>query len=633
MESLLNSLNLPGDLKTLNPAQLKQLAQEIRCFIIKTVSDNGGHLAPNLGVVELTLALHSTFNSPRDQIIWDVGHQTYAHKLVTGRRDSFASLRRYGGLSGFPKPAESRHDPFGTGHSSTSVSAALGLAKARDLRGEKYRVVAVIGDGALTGGMAFEALNNAGHLKTDLLVVLNDNEMSINTNVGSLPAYLGRLRTDPKYSRLKEELENFFKQIPVLGKRMVESAERLKGSLKYLLVPGMLFEELGFTYLGPVDGHNLSAMKDVFWRAAGMKGPVLVHTLTEKGKGYAYAEKSPVRFHGIGPFNLNNGQAISSREAPTYTEVFSNTIVNLAEQNQKIIAITAAMTTGAGLDKFASAFPDRFFDVGIAEQHGVTFAAALAAGGFQPVVAIYSTFLQRGFDQLIHDVCLQNLPVVLAIDRAGIVGEDGETHQGQFDLSYLRLIPNMAIMAPMDEQELQNMLYTALQQPRGPVAIRYPKGQGEGVKLSEPAGLPWGKGRLLLEGKDLLIIAAGTTASAALKAARKLSEGGINPAVINPRFIKPLDEQLIVDWAHRCQAVLTVEENVLDGGFGSSVMELLSNHGCCFPVRRLGIEDRFVEHGPRSKLLSLYRLDAPGITLAALDMLKQTKNIKSIKVG
>ncbi len=633
MDGLLNSLDLPGDLKILSPAQLKQLAQEIRGFIIKTVSDNGGHLAPNLGVVELTLALHSTFESPRDQIIWDVGHQTYAHKLLTGRRDGFASLRRYGGLSGFPNPAESPHDPFGTGHSSTSVSAALGLAKARDLRGEKYRVVAVIGDGALTGGMALEGLNNAGHLKTDLLVVLNDNKMSINTNVGSLPAYLGRLRTDPKYSRLKEELENFFKQIPVLGKRMVESAERLKRSLKYLLVPGVLFEELGFTYLGPVDGHNISTMKDVFWRAAGMKGPVLVHVLTEKGKGYTYAEKSPVRFHGIGPFNLKNGQTISHREAPTYTEIFSNTIVNLARQNPKIIAITAAMATGSGLDKFASAFPDRFFDVGIAEQHGITFAAALAAGGFQPVVAIYSTFLQRGFDQLIHDICLQNLPVVLAIDRAGIVGEDGETHQGQFDISYLRLIPNLAIMAPVDEQELQNMLYTAFKQPRGPVAIRYPKGQGEGVKIGKLTGLPWGKGRLLVEGKDLLIIAAGSTAGSALKAARKLSEGGIRVAVIDPRFIKPLDEQLIVDWAQRCRAVLTVEENVLNGGFGSSVMELLSNHGCSVPVRRLGIADRFVEHGSRSKLLSLHRLDASGIISEVLAILKQSKNLKSCKVG
>ncbi|HHX87008.1 MAG TPA: 1-deoxy-D-xylulose-5-phosphate synthase [Firmicutes bacterium] len=633
MDSLLNSLDLPGDLKKLSLHQLKQLGQEIRSFIIKTVSDNGGHLAPNLGVVELTLALHSTFNSPRDQIIWDVGHQTYAHKLVTGRRDRFISLRRHGGLSGFPKPSESRHDPFGTGHSSTSVSAALGLAKARDLRGENYQVVAVIGDGALTGGMAFEALNNAGHLKTDLLVVLNDNEMSINTNVGSLPAYLGRLRTDPKYSKLKRELESFFKQIPVLGRKMVESAERLKGSLKYLLVPGMLFEELGFTYLGPVDGHNLLAMKDVFRRAGRMKGPVLVHVLTEKGKGYTYAEQSPVRFHGIGPFNMNNGQVISSREAPTYTEVFSNTMVRLAEQNQKIMAITAAMTTGTGLDRFASAFPHRFFDVGIAEQHGITFAAALAAGGFQPVVAVYSTFLQRGFDQLIHDVCLQNLPVVLAIDRAGIVGEDGETHQGQFDLSYLRLIPNLAIMAPMDELELQNMLYTALLQPRGPVAIRYPKGQGEGVKLSEPAELPWAKGQLLQEGKDLLIVAAGTTANSALRTARKLSEDGIKAAVINPRFIKPLHEELILDWANRCKSVLTVEENVLDGGFGSSVMELLINHGCHIPVRRLGIDDRFVEQGPRSKMLSLYRLDAPGIYQEALNILDRTKKIKDSKVS
>ena len=415
-------------MKALDPDRLKQLAREIRHYIIKIVSDNGGHLAPNLGVVELTLALHSTFNSPRDKIIWDVGHQTYAHKLVTGRLDSFTSIRRYGGLSGFPKLTESQHDSFGTGHSSTSVSAALGLAKAGFTRGERP-VVAVIGDGALTGGMAFEALNNAGHLKTDLLVVLNDNKMSINTNVGSLPAYLGRLRTDPKYSRIKAELESFFKQIPVLGKRMVDSAERLKRSLKYLLVPGMLFEELGFTYLGPVDGHNIIAMKDVFWRAARIKGPVLVHVLTEKGKGYAYAERAPVRFHGIGPFNMNDGRTLSSREAPTYTEVFSNTIVSLARQNKKIVAITAAMATGTGLDQFCLPLSGAFFDVGIAEQHGITFAAALATGVFNRWWR-FTAPLQRGYDQLIHDICLQNLPVVLAVDRAGIVGRMGRPTRG-----------------------------------------------------------------------------------------------------------------------------------------------------------------------------------------------------------
>lgn len=611
-------LKLPEDLKNLKIAELEELASEIRNYMIRTVADNGGHLAPNLGVVELTLALHSTFQSPRDQIIWDVGHQSYPHKLLTGRWDRFPTLRRYQGLSGFPKPAESEHDPFGTGHSSTSISAALGLALARDFFGGIYKVIAVIGDGAFTGGMAYEALNHAGHVKTDLIVILNDNEMSISSNVGAMSAYLGRIRSDPKYSRLKAEFEQMLNRIPLVGKKMVDSAERIRGGLKYLITPGMIFEELGLTYFGPVDGHNIAALKSTLRQAARMKGPVLVHVLTEKGKGYRYAEAAPERFHGIGPFDLSNGLPRSKKTGPTYTEVFGRTMLKLAAENPKIVALTAAMTGGTGLSKFAKQFPHRFYDVGIAEQHATGLAAALASGGLKPVVAVYSTFLQRAYDQMIHDVCLQKLPVVFAVDRAGIVGEDGETHQGIFDLSYLRSIPQMAVMAPRNEDELQHLLYTALYGAPGPAALRYPRDKGEGVELHEPHLLPWGKGELLREGEDLLIAAAGTTANAALDAAERLSKEGIEVAVINARFIKPLDEELILEWAGRCGRVLTVEENTLTGGFGSAVLELLAARDQILPVHRIGIGDRFVEQGPRAMILSLCGLDAEGIFREAL---------------
>jgi 1-deoxy-D-xylulose-5-phosphate synthase len=618
MGDLISRLKLPDDLKHLKADQLSQLAGEMRDYMIRTVADNGGHLAASLGVVELALALHSTFESPRDRIIWDVGHQSYPHKLLTGRLERFSTLRRYAGLSGFPKRSESEHDPFGTGHSSTSISAALGLARARDFWGEQYKVIAVIGDGALTGGMAYEALNHAGHIKADLMVILNDNEMSIGSNVGAMSEYLGRIRSDPKYSRLKSKFEQASIRIPFVGKKIINSAERIKGGLKYLMMPGMLFEELGLIYFGPVDGHNIAAMKNVFRRAARMKGPVLVHVLTEKGKGYSYAEEAPERFHGIGPFDLENGIPRGKKNNPTYTEVFGQAMLRLGHQDEKIIAVTAAMAAGTGLSYFADAFPERFYDVGIAEQHAVTLAGALAAGGLKPVVAIYSTFLQRALDQLIHDICLQKLPVVFAVDRAGIVGEDGETHQGLFDLSYLRSIPNLAVMAPRNEAELQNMLYTAVTASNEPVALRYPRDAGEGVELGEPGLLPWSKGEILREGEDMLILAAGTTANAALAAAEKLFWQGIRAAVINARFIKPLDEELILDWARRCGAVITVEENVLTGGFGSALLELLEKHGLSIPVKRLGIDDRFVEQGPRALILSLYGLDAEGIYKAAL---------------
>jgi len=500
--SLLKEVDSPQDLKRMSSLSLEKLAGEIRRKLIEVVSRNGGHLAPNLGIVELTLALHYVFNSPDDKIIWDVGHQCYVHKLITGRGEKFNTLRTFGGISGFPKREESLHDPFGTGHSSTSISAALGFALARDLLGEQHSVIAVIGDGAMSGGLSFEALNHAGHLQKDLIVILNDNEMSIDRNIGALADYLSRLRTDPKYSKGKSEIEQLLRRIPVIGPRVFKMAERLKDSFKYLVVPGMFFEELGFTYLGPIDGHNLRVLINILHRAKATRGPVLVHVITKKGKGYCPAEMNSDKFHGLGPFDINTGEVVSDNNIPSYTEVFGRTMVKLGQENSKIVAITAAMCLGTGLSLFAWRFPQRFFDVGIAEGHAVTLAAGLAARGFKPVVAIYSTFLQRAYDQVLHDVCIQNLPVVFALDRAGIVGEDGATHHGLFDISYLRLIPNMVIMAPKDENELQHMLKTAIDY-NGPCAVRYPRGNGTGCSLDEkPVALQVGCAEVLQEGQD-----------------------------------------------------------------------------------------------------------------------------------
>ncbi len=629
MEDYIKSLKLPEDLKSLDTGQLEKISLEVREYMIQTVADNGGHLAASLGVVELAVALHSTFNSPKDRIIWDVGHQSYPHKLLTGRWEQFHTLRRQGGLCGFPKPSESVHDPFMTGHSSTSISAALGLAQARDHSGEDHKVIAVIGDGALTGGMAFEALNHAGHIKANLLVVLNDNKMSISSNVGSMSSYLARIRSDPKYSRLKKDFEIFVNKIPVIGKKLIDTAERVKGGLKYLIMPGMLFEELGFTYFGPVDGHNIAALISVLKQANKMNGPVFVHVVTEKGKGYHYAEKSPEVFHGVGPFDLKNGLPLKEKKNPNYTDVFGTTLVELARDNPEIVAITAAMTAGTGLKKFAAEFPERFYDVGIAEQHGVTLASALAAGKMRPVVAIYSTFLQRAYDQILHDTCIQKLPVVFAVDRAGIVGEDGETHQGLFDITFLRTMPNMSIMAPANEDELRHMLFTAINYAEGPVAIRYPRDRGVGVDLAEPRVLPWGKGEVLSEGEDLLIIAAGTVVNTALKASEKLFWQGIKTTVINARFIKPLDEELILKWAGKCGSVITIEENITAGGFGSSVMEMFEKKGLGIPVKRLGIGDCFIGHGTRNEMLACCKLDSNGIFEEALDFVggKRAKGV------
>lgn len=632
MTSLLKTIYSPQDIQNLSLKQLKSLADEIRDTIIQTVAETGGHLAPNLGVVELTLALHRVFNSAVDRIIWDVGHQSYVHKLLTGRQVQFATLRQYGGISGFPKPEESIHDAFATGHSSTSISAALGMALARDLKGDPHSVVAVIGDGSLTGGMAFEAMNHAGHLKTNLIVVLNDNEMSIAPNVGALSGYLSRLRTDPMYSKGKDEIAELLQKLPH-GSKLLKVVDRLKDSFKYLVVPGMLFEELGFTYLGPVDGHDIKAMMTMLQQAKTVSGPVLVHVLTQKGRGYQPAEENPDRFHGVGPFDVATGTVKKSGGgAPSYTEVFGKTLVKLAQEDDKIIGITAAMPDGTGLNSFAREFPKRYFDVGIAEQHAVTMAAGMAMTGYRPVAAIYSTFLQRAYDQVLHDVCLQNLPVTFALDRGGLVGDDGPTHHGVFDIAYLRNIPNMVIMAPKDENELQHMLKTAVYH-SGPVAVRYPRGNGEGVPMDEELQrLPIGKGEILREGSDVLLIAIGNMVRETLKATQSLSAQGIEAAVINARYVKPLDEELILDYARRTKNVVTIEEHVLMGGFGTAVLELFEAAGLTdVKVKRIGIPDEFVEHGKQNILRANYGLTAEGIIETVLSKEFEFKKCRKLK--
>ena len=606
MGPILERISTPEDLKKLKPDEISALAKELREYIITVASQNGGHLAPSLGVVELTLALHLVFAAPRDKIIWDVGHQAYAHKILTGRKKQFKTLRTFGGISGFPKREESPYDAFSVGHSSTSISGALGMALARDLRGESFEVVAVIGDGALTGGMAFEALNHAGHLKTKLIVVVNDNEMSIAKNVGALSSYLSRIRTDPKYSKGKDELEALIKKIPHIGPTMVKVGERLKDSFKYLLVPGMLFEELGFTYLGPIDGHDIKEMVEVFSRAKTFDGPVVVHVITKKGKGYSMAEENPDDFHGVGKFYVSTGEPVESPPI-SFTEVFGKTLVELSANRPEVVAITAAMPSGTGLKYFAKAYPKRFYDVGIAEQHAVTLAAGMACEGLKPVVAIYSTFLQRSFDQVIHDVCLQNLPIVFAIDRAGIVGEDGPTHHGIFDLSYLRIIPNLTLMVPRDENMLRKMLYTALKH-SGPIALRYPRGAVLGVELTNYEEITLGTGEILKEGKDGYVIGVGRPLNYALRAANRLEKDGISLGVIDARFVKPLDQKLLEEVGQKKLPLITVEENVVAGGFGSAVNEYYQAKGLGVRIINLGITDEFPPQGKVDEVLSLYGL-------------------------
>lgn len=611
----LQQIKSPDDIRQLKIPELKVLAQEIREELIQVVSENGGHLAPNLGVVELTLALHMVFHTPEDKIIWDVGHQSYVHKLLTGRYEQFHTVRTLNGLSGFPKRSESVHDAFGAGHSSTSISAAVGFAKARDLRGDNNNVIAVIGDGAMTGGMAFEALENAGQMGSNLIVILNDNEMSIDPNVGAMAEYLSRARSNPAYTKSKEDVEELLKKIPGIGDKMFKAADRLKDSLKYLLVPGVLFEEFGFKYYGPVNGHDLSALMAVLENVKGMDRPVLIHVETKKGKGYAPAEKNPDLFHGVSPFHIQTGELKKKSVLPSYTSVFGKTLTQLGAQDNRIVGITAAMGKGTGINIFQEQFPDRTIDVGIAEEHAVTMAAAMALDGYKPVVAIYSTFLQRAYDQVMHDVALQNAPVVFCLDRAGLVGDDGPTHHGIFDISYLRHIPNMVCMAPKDENELRHMLYSALSYDC-PVAVRYPRGEGLGVPMDEALQiLPLGKAEVLQEGSRITLLALGSMVHIAQEAVARISEEtGITPTVINARFAKPLDAETILRYAAQDTLLVTLEEHAVTGGFGSAVLELFNQHGMdTRNVMTIGIADSFVQHGNTARLKEMQGLDTDSI--------------------
>ncbi|MBD1807964.1 1-deoxy-D-xylulose-5-phosphate synthase [Microcoleus sp. FACHB-SPT15] len=598
----ISEITHPNQLHGLSIRQLEQIARQIREKHLQTVATSGGHLGPGLGVVELTLALYQTLDLDHDKVVWDVGHQAYPHKMLTGRYDQFHTLRQKDGIAGYLKRCESKFDHFGAGHASTSISAALGMALARDLKGESFKVAAVIGDGALTGGMALEAINHAGHLpNTKLLVVLNDNEMSISPNVGAIPRYLNKVRLSPPVQFLADNLEEQFKNIPFVGESLTPEMERIKEGMKRLAVPkvGAVFEELGFTYMGPVDGHNLGDLLSTFKAAHKHDGPVLVHVATMKGKGYAIAEKDQVGYHAQSPFNLATGKAIPSNKPkpPAYSKVFAHTLVKLAENNPKIVGITAAMATGTGLDKLASKLPNQYIDVGIAEQHAVTLAAGLACEGMRPVAAIYSTFLQRAYDQIVHDVCIQNLPVFFCLDRAGIVGDDGPTHQGMYDIAYLRCLPNIVVMAPKDEAELQQMVVTGVNHD-GPIAMRYPRGNGYGVPLMEEGweAIPIGKGELLRSGDDVLLVAYGSMVHTAMQAAEILSEHGVEATVVNARFVKPLDTDLIVPLAKRIGRVVTLEEGCIMGGFGSALTEALMEHDVVVPVKRIGVPDQLVEH-------------------------------------
>jgi 1-deoxy-D-xylulose-5-phosphate synthase len=617
--SFLERINSPTDLKGLSRSELPILASEIRKVIIDVVSKNGGHLAPSLGAVELAIAIHYVFNAPVDKIIWDVGHQSYAHKLITGRREQFHTLRQYDGICGFTRMSESPYDAFSTGHSSTSISAGLGIACAKRLKNDKSKVIAVIGDGSMTAGLAYEGLNQAGDINKNILVILNDNDMSISHNVGALSSFLSRTFSAKYLQDFKKELKDFLKSLPKVGDDIYQFAKRSKESFKSFITPGMLFEAFNFEYFGPINGHNLNHLIDILNNIKCLNEPVLLHVSTKKGKGYSPAEKNPVYFHGVGCFNADTGESINKEcSVPTYTQVFGEIMLQMAKKDDGIVAVTAAMPEGTGLVKFSEAYPDRFFDVGIAEQHAVTFAAGLATEGFKPVVAIYSTFLQRAYDQILHDVCLEALPVVFAVDRGGIVGEDGATHNGVFDLSYLRSLPNMVVMAPKDENELARMLTTSLDH-NGPIAIRYPRGAVEGVKIeNRDIPIPMGKAEVLQKGDDILILAIGRSVSEALTAHATLAEKGISATIVNCRFVKPLDADLIGNLARKIPRIITVEENVRQGGFGSAVLECLCDQGITgFRLERIGIPDTFVEHGPQKMLRSKYGIDAAAIVNTA----------------
>ncbi len=616
MAPILPGIESPDQLSGLSPEELRQLAEELRAEILRVVSGIGGHLGASLGVAELTVALHHTFDSPRDKIVWDVGHQAYGHKLLTGRREQFSSIRQFGGISGFPKRSESEHDTFGVGHASTAISAALGYCKARDLRRERHHVVAVVGDGALTGGIAYEGMNNAGQLDSDLIVVLNDNEMSISRNVGAMSRYLTQITSGRVYTAMEAEVFKLLGKLPA-GTKAQDLAGRVKEALKTLMVPGQLFESLGFRYFGPLDGYDIDLLVNTFEQVKKLKGPTLLHVITRKGKGYSFAEEDATKYHGVSRFDPKEGLASSpkSKGAPSYTSVFGRTLVEMARKDRRVVAITAAMPDGTGLMNFASEFPDRFFDVGIAEQHAVTFAAGLACRQMKPVCAIYSTFLQRAYDQLIHDVALQKLNVFFALDRAGLVGADGPTHHGAFDLSYLRAVPNLVIMAPKDENELQRMVATGLAYDAGPIAVRYPRGAGPGVALEKHyKPLEIGKAEVLRKGDEVLLIGIGFGVQLALDTAQLLQEAQLSTTVVNARFVKPLDQDLLLEQASNHRIVVTIEENTLAGGFGSAVLELLHENLKQPPrVFRFGLPDRFQHHGSPQQLHEQCGLSAPAI--------------------
>lgn len=612
MSGILDKIQKNGDIKKLKDEELSELCGELRRFLLRSVSKTGGHLASNLGVVELTVALERCFDLPDDKIIWDVGHQAYIHKILTGRKTAFDTLRQLNGLSGFPKPHESACDAFAAGHSSTSISAALGIAKARDLLGGKEHIVAVIGDGSITGGLAYEALNNAGRENTNLIVILNDNQMSIDTNVGAVSRHLNNLRTGGRYQKLKEHFKQFRDNVPVLGKATYDVLAKARDGAKHLFLHGALFEELGFKYIGPVDGHDLKELMELFQNVKHMKGPVLIHVKTIKGCGYRYAEKFPSDYHGVGPFDLRTGKPLSV-SSESWSDIFGKKMREIATKNNKVVGITAAMSSGTGFESFQKAFPERFFDVAIAEQHGVTFAAGLASRGLVPVFAVYSSFLQRAYDQMIHDVCMQNLHVVLAVDRAGIVGADGETHQGVFDLSFLTHIPNMTVLSPKNGWELEEMLDFAVNHCDGPVAVRYPRGAAETFFAENCEPLVYGKAELIQDGSKIGILAEGHMLKAAADAAKKLEADGYSPMLVNMRFINPLDEAMLQEAAEKCKYLFTVEDNLRKGGFGSRVLEYYSDRKQTVSVTNFAFPDCYIEQGTQTQLFARYGLDAEGI--------------------
>ena len=622
---ILENIEKPSDIKKLNKKELNILAREIRDFLIEKISVTGGHLAGNLGVVELTMAMHIAFDLPKDKIIWDVGHQSYTHKILSGRKNAFDNLRKFGGISGFPKTSESKFDVFNTGHSSTSLSAGLGMAFGRDIKGDNYRVISVIGDGALTGGMAYEALNNAVQIKKNFIMVLNDNDMSISKNVGGMNEYLNSIRTADGYTNLKKAVNNSLERLPYIGKPIIKSIKQTKNGIKQILIPGMLFENMGITYLGPVDGHNISALLRVFEEAKKVEGPVLVHVLTKKGRGYTPAEKHPENFHGIGAFDISSGEAKSGSKAPTYTDIFSKKIVELAGGNKDIVAITAAMPEGCGLLEFRDKFPKRFFDVGIAEQHAITSAAGLAAAGLIPVVCIYSSFLQRGFDQIVHDVCLQNLHVVFAIDRAGLVGADGETHQGIFDVSFLTCIPNMTLLAPKNANELKAALEFAIDFD-GPIAIRYPRGVAYDSLNEFESKIEFGKGEMLFEESDIALLAIGSMVSTAKNLREKLKAKEFNVSVANARFFKPIDFDLVDKLCENHKLIVTMEEGVINGSMGEKIKAYIKDKNYDTDVLNIALPDGYVEHGDVSLLRKKLEIDSDSVLKKVLDRYEKIKD-------